>query len=73
LDTLVRLCGKPACIVSEKGGEFASRAILKWASGNRVEWHSIDPGKPQHNGFIESFNGTLRDELRGQGGDRPPR
>ena len=63
LDTLVRLYGKPACIVSDNGTEFTSRAILKWASENKVEWHYIDPGKPQQNGFIESFNGSLRDEL----------
>ena len=62
LDTLVRLYGKPACIVSDNGTEFTSRAILKWASENRVEWHYIDPGKPQQNGYIESFNGSLRDE-----------
>jgi putative transposase len=36
---------------------------LKWASENKVEWHYIDPGKPQQNAFIESFNGSLRDEL----------
>lgn len=63
LDMLVRLYGKPACIVSDNGTEFTSRAILKWASENRVEWHYIDPGKPQRNAFIESFNGSLRDEL----------
>ncbi len=63
LDTLVRLYGKPACIVSDNGTEFTSRAILKWASENQVEWHYIDPGKPQQNAFIESFNGSLRDEL----------
>ena len=45
------------------GTEFTSRAILQWASKNKVEWHYIDPGKPQQNGFIESFNGSLRDEL----------
>jgi putative transposase len=28
-----------------------------------VDWHYIDPGKPQQNAFIESFNGSLRDEL----------
>ncbi|MEP1327714.1 transposase, partial [Pseudophaeobacter sp.] len=27
------------------------------------DWHYIDPGKPQQNGFIESFNGSLRDKL----------
>ena len=34
----------------------------KWANANGVEWHYIDPGKPQQNGYIESFNGSLRDE-----------
>jgi putative transposase len=46
LDTLVRLYGKPACIVSDNGAELTSRAILKWASENKVEWHYIDPGQP---------------------------
>ena len=63
LDTLVRLYGKPACIVSDNGTEFTGRAILKWASGNRVEWHYIDPGNPTQNAFVESFNGRLRDGL----------
>lgn len=45
LDTLVRLYGKPACIVSDDGTEFTSRAILEWAGENKVEWHYIDPGK----------------------------
>ncbi len=63
LDALVRLYGKPVSIVSDNGTEFISRAILKWANDNGVEWHYIDPGKPQQNAFIESFNGSLRDEL----------
>ncbi|MCG7495009.1 IS3 family transposase [Thalassobius sp. Cn5-15] len=63
LDALVRLYGKPASIVSDNGTEFTSRAILKWANDNGVDWHYIDPGKPQQNAFIESFNGSLRDEL----------
>ena len=63
LDALVRVYGKPACIVSDNGTEFTSRAILKWAGDNDVNWHYIDPGKPQQNGFVESFNGSLRDEL----------
>jgi putative transposase len=62
LDALVRIFGKPACIVSDNGTEFTSKAILKWANDNKVEWHYIDPGKPQQNGYIESFNGSLRDE-----------
>ena len=63
LDALMRIYGKPACIVSDNGTEFTSRAILKWADKNGVPWHYIDPGKPQQNAFIESFNGSLRDEL----------
>ena len=55
--------GKPACIVSDNGTEFTSKAILKWANENAIEWHYIDPGKPQQNGYIESFNGRMRDEL----------
>lgn len=46
LDALVRIHGKPACIVSDNGFEFTSKAILKWASDNGGEWHCIDPGKP---------------------------
>ncbi len=63
LDALVRLYGKPVGIVSDNGTEFTSRAILKWANDNGVEWHYIDPGKPQQNAFIGSFNGSLQDEL----------
>ncbi|WP_092061987.1 IS3 family transposase [Poseidonocella pacifica] len=62
LHALVRIYGKPACIVSDNGTEFTSKAILKLANDNKVEWHYIDPGKPQQNGYIESFNGSLRDE-----------
>ncbi len=62
LDALVRIYGKPACIVSENGTEFTRKAILKWANDNKVEWHYIDPGKPQQNGYIKVFNGSLRDE-----------
>ena len=64
LDALVRIYGKPACIVSDNGAEFTSKAILKWANDNKVEWHYIDPGKPQQNGYIESFNGSLRPSRR---------
>jgi putative transposase len=45
------------------GTEFTSRAIQKWAGDNDVDWQYTDPSKPQQNGFIESFNGSLRDEL----------
>ena len=38
------------------------KAVIKWAEDHGVEWHYIAPGKPQQNGFMESFNGKLRDE-----------
>lgn len=66
-DALVRLYGKPAWIVSPNGTEFTSRAILKGARDNDVDWHYIDPGKPQQNAFIKSLNGSLRDELLNEG------
>ena len=59
----MRLYGKSACIVSDNGTEFTSRAISEWAGKNKVEWHYIDPSKLRQNGFVESFNGSLRDEL----------
>ena len=39
-----------------------SQAILKWQEDRLVEWHYIAPGKPMQNGFVESFNGSFRDE-----------
>jgi transposase InsO family protein len=45
------------------GTELTSNAILGWVDATGVGWHYIAPGKPQQNGFIESFNGRLRDEL----------
>ncbi len=56
--------GSPSFHESAPNGTgFTSRAILKWADDNDAEWHYIDLGKPQQNAFIESFNGSLRDEL----------
>ena len=49
-------------MVSDNGTELASNAILKWQQDRKVEWHYIAPGKPMQNGFVESFNGRLRDE-----------
>jgi putative transposase len=64
LDDIVRRRGqRPDTIVSDNGTELTSNAILSWANETSVGWHYIAPGKPQQNGFIESFNGRLRDEL----------
>lgn len=63
LDRIVRVYGRPATIVSDNGPELTSRAMLDWQNGTGVAWHYIAPGKPQQNGFVESFNARLRDEL----------
>jgi putative transposase len=47
LDALVRVYGKPTCIVSDNGTEFTSRAILKWTGDNDVAWHYIDREYPK--------------------------
>jgi len=62
LDTLIGRRGKPLMMVSDNGTELTSMAILRWSQDRRVEWHYIAPGKPMQNGFVESFNGRLRDE-----------
>ena len=63
LTAVIARRGKPQMIVSDNGSEFTSNAILSWAGEERVEWHYIAPGKPMQNGYIESFNGRMRDEL----------
>lgn len=63
LDNIMRQRGRPGTIVSDNGTELTSNAILKWSHESGVGWHYIAPGKPQQNGFVESFNGRLRDEL----------
>ena len=63
LDQLIDTHGKPHLIVSDNGTEMTSQAMLAWQTARQVEWHYIAPGKPQQNGFVESFNAKLRDEL----------
>jgi transposase InsO family protein len=63
LTVLISRRGKPGMIVSDNGTEFTSNAMLSWAEEHRVAWHFIAPGKPMQNGFCESFNGRMRDEL----------
>lgn len=62
LDQIIACRGQPCTIVSDNGTEFTSMAILRWSQDRQIDWHYIAPGKPMQNGFIESFNGSFRDE-----------
>jgi putative transposase len=63
LSAIVAGRGKPGMIVSDNGTELTSNAILAWSAETGIEWHYIAPGKPTQNGYVESFNGRMRDEL----------
>lgn len=53
---------KPASITLDNGSEFTGRSLEAWAIQHGVQLCFIRPGRPVENGFIESFNGRLRDE-----------
>jgi putative transposase len=57
------LRGIPEHIRSDNGPEFTAKAIRKWLGRVGVKTLYIEPGSPWENGYIESFNGKLRDEL----------
>ncbi len=57
------LKGIPKHIRSDNGPEFTARAIRKWLNKIGVQTLFIEPGSPWENGYIESFNGKMRDEL----------
>lgn len=63
--TLERLAverGLPQAIRTDNGKEFCGRVMLTWAHARGVRLFLIEPGKPNQNAYIESFNGRLRDE-----------
>ena len=55
--------GVPAHLRSDNGPEFAARAVRAWLAKVGVTTLFIEPGSPWENGYVESFNGKLRDEL----------
>ncbi len=63
LYTLFLVRGVPEHIRSDNGPEFTAKAIRKWLAQVGVKTLFIEPGSPWENGYIESFNGKLRDEL----------
>ena len=62
LEHWVATNGAPVSITVDHGTEFTSKALEAWAWERGVKLDFIRPGKPTENGYIESFNGRLRDE-----------
>jgi putative transposase len=62
LDLAADQRGYPESITVDNGSEFTSRVMDAWAYRHQVRLDYIRPGKPTENGYIESFNGKLRDE-----------
>ena len=62
LEWIAELRGYPKSITVDNGTEFCSKAVDGWAYRKGVKLEFIRPGRPVENGFIESFNGRLRDE-----------
>ena len=52
----------PETVTLDNGPEFSGTSLDAWVSQHGVRLHSIQPWKPVQNAFIESFNGTFRDE-----------
>ena len=63
LTDLFILRGPPAFIRSDNGPEFVAKAVRDWISAVRAKTAYIEPGSPWENGYCESFNGRMRDEL----------
>jgi len=60
-----RIChqrGYPQVVRTDNGKEFCGRAMLSWCHAHGVALRLIEPGKPNQNAYVESFNGRLRDE-----------
>ena len=62
LDRLWFERGLPRIIRTDNGREFCGRVMLNWAHRRGVQLRQIQPGKPNQNAYIESFNGRLRDD-----------
>jgi len=60
---LIIFRGIPEHVRSDNGPEFTAKAVRRWLNRIGVKTLFIEPGSPWENGYIESFNGKLRDEL----------
>jgi putative transposase len=57
------LAGRPNHLRSDNGPEFVAEAVRRWIKADGTRTAYIEPGSPWENGYIESFNARLRDEL----------
>jgi putative transposase len=62
MDGICSQRGKPTIIRTDNGPEFIGKAMLTWAHRYGIALRLIEPGKPNQNAYVESFNGRLRDE-----------
>ncbi len=62
LDRVALTRGLPRIIRTDNGKEFCGKAMATWAHERGIELRQIEPGKPNQNAYVESFNGRLRDE-----------
>lgn len=62
LDRLAMTRRLPKVIRTDNGKEFCGKAMVAWGHTRGVELRLIEPGKPNQNAYVESFNGRLRDE-----------
>jgi putative transposase len=62
LDRAALFRGYPQAVRTDNGPEFTSRAFMTWTQKHDIRHILIEPGSPTQNAYIESFNGTFRDE-----------
>jgi putative transposase len=62
LEQLAEERGLPNAIRVDHGPEFICEAVRRWCEQKKVQLDYIEPGRPMQNGYVESFNGKLRDE-----------
>ena len=62
LDRAAMFRGYPQAVRTDNGPEFTCRAFMTWAQKHGIQHILIEPGSPTQNAYIESFNGTFRDE-----------
>lgn len=63
MEKIIDRYGKPMAIRTDNGPEFISKAFQTWLKENGIKWSPIEKGKPQHNGIVERFNRTYREDI----------